>query len=46
VREDDDCEHRCGRERGLGDKVNICEPLQDRQLKQAKGADIKPEPKW
>ncbi|WP_297292042.1 hypothetical protein, partial [Oceanicoccus sp.] len=25
--------------------ANICEPLQRRQLKQAKGADIMPEPK-
>ena len=35
-----DCQHLGGRERGLSYMVNICESLQDRQLRHAKGADI------
>ena len=45
VRRDGDCQHRGGRELGLGDMANPGESLQRRQLKQAKGAD-KPGPKW
>jgi len=44
VRGDGDYQHRGGWELGLGDMANPGEPLQRRELKQAKGAD-KPEPK-
>ncbi len=44
VRRDDDCQHQGGRELGQSDMANLCESLQRRELKQAKGADM-PEPK-
>ncbi len=44
MRGDGDCQHRGGRGQGQSDMANTCEPLQRRELRQAKGADM-PEPK-
>ena len=44
MRGDGDCQHRGGRGQGQSDTANTCEPLQRREIRQAKGADM-PEPK-